>query len=337
MKTHRVFFYLLIGILFPFIVSGHEVGVLPFENQRNNAQQNWLGYYMQYRLESGLSQQPGLTIKPLSWLRLWRFNIESAQKTPHPESTSRKFHIISGSYQKVFNMMYVHLTLKDSHGNMLATEETDFLLMDVNERLDQMLMRLYHTIGKKLELKRTEDFTFSNEISPFFNLRHFLFAPDVKVSSDLFYTAKLRLKQYPVTAFRQDLIESLIIFSRLKVEKGGARYLDLAESWTRKFLKKDEKNVRLKGFLAEIFYFKEAGKSFVRKLSETAINNDPNFDLPYLLMCLINGIATDESEEYLKRLEQINPWIIPKDRSETVQFQHGILTDHIIKSVNSNR
>lgn len=330
MKKIRTFFCFFIGILYPFLAQSLELGVTPFENQRRH-QQDGLGYYIQYRLESSLRQQAGLTIKPLSYLRLWQFNIKHATAESRVKATP--FYLISGSYQKVFNSFYLQIKLSDHLGTELATESMEVAYSDFEKNLDRLLRK----VTRSLKVKWSPDqnlIPYSSKILPFFRVREYLYKVDVKISPGIFYDCYALLDLYPSKSFKQDLVEALIIYSRLKLQSEGARYLALAESWTRQFIKMSDQDSTLKAYLAEIFYLKEYKTEFIKQLALSAIEADPAQNaLAYLLLCLIEDPRGEESEQYLKKMDEINPWIIPNSLSDKVQFQHGILTPYLTQRV----
>lgn len=337
MKKIRVIICFFIGILSPFIIHGLTLGVLPFENQRSNTQQDWFGYYIQYRLESRLVQQTGLTIKSLPFLRLWEFNTRLYKNDPALNLNLPPFYLISGSYQKVFDSFYIQINLMDHLNKVVKSKEIEIKFKEIDSELDQVLVDICDPIIQNWNTENS-GISFSPDMQPLFKLREYLYKPRGEISPDLFDTVYLVLDQYPAIAFKHNLIEGVLIFSRLNLRNTGTRYLGLAENWARKFLKETPKDSLLNAYLAEIFYLKDFTSPFVEKLSLSAIELDSNRSaLPYLLLCLVKGITTAESEGYLKKLDEINPWIIPRDPSDSVQFQHGILTHFIIENFNQGQ
>ena len=334
MKKFRVYICFFIGILLPFVGHSTELGVFPFENQRNNSQQNWLGYYIQYRLESSLFQQTGLIIKPLSFLRLWQFNANNSDTPPASDLNPKPFFLISGSYQKVFDTFYLQVNLTDNLKNVIKSKEIEIPFKDLDKELDHLLADICGSFVKKWNIE-SKELLFSADMQPLFELREYLYKPGIEISPDLFYCIYSLMDKYPSIIFKRDLIKGLLVFSRLNLNNNGTRYLNLAESWIRKFLKEEEKDSFLNAYLAEIFYLKDFDKAFIEKLSLSAIKFDSTTNaLPYLLLSLTKGLTAVESEGYLKKLDEINPWIIPEDHSDKVQFQHGILTHYIIENFN---
>ncbi len=92
------------------ILGNQWVGILPLTNQRPTPNQNWLGNYIQARIQSFLFLNSDWKFHSQETLRLWYFKSKPSLATLTPVNQYTTL-LIHGDFQKVIDLMSLTLTI----------------------------------------------------------------------------------------------------------------------------------------------------------------------------------------------------------------------------------
>ena len=306
--------------------NGQElVGIFPFSNQRSNQSNDWLGYYIQAGLEVRLRDNSDWLFHNMSVLRLW----QNKSKTSYPVSHQNSI-LITGSFQQVLRLGFIHARIKrisDNSSDIEMDFETSFTDNTLAEILDELSIEIGKWIhpGFKLENKSRLPAYRQAGVKEVLRFRQVLFEdggiPEIRHVLELL---EFKAEQWP-DGFIGDLVEGMIILSRDLATNERNSVLNTVETVLRAATRKNRKSSRLYSLLAECYYLQGLAFSWVQAAANKSIKLDPQNDLGYVMLALASDSTSDVFSEALVGLNKVNPWIWPKEKAQSVQFQKGIL------------
>lgn len=317
---------LLFFVVFPTsLLSTELVGLLPFTDQRSQQKNDWLGYYMQARLEFNLRQSTDWEFHTQSALRLWKY--KSQATGPISSQTSI---LIMGTFQQVLNFGQIDLDVRRFSGGTVQASmhfEESFSNETLGESLDLLAAKLGQWVQPEFQLKTQDVFPDYRSLiaKEVFDYRRVLFLPggipEVSLTQKLLDQIDEKWGADPVA----DLAEGLIIISSELIESERNGVLNEAERVLRMATRKYARSARLHALLAEVYYLKRSDALWVETTAQKAISLDPQSDLAYLMLALVSDATSDAFRDSLMAVRQVNPRVWPDQVGETIRFQKGVL------------
>ena len=306
------------------LFSDELIGISPFINQRVGQSNNWLGFYIRDRVESGLRANKEWAFLGYDVIRLWQY--KSNPSTPITQRTTVQ---IRGSFQQVLQLGVLDLEIVRVNGSSKESErfEVQFEEVSLEEVLDELILKVGRWISRDFSMAGRAPFPGVRErgVREAFQMKEMLYMPGALPEIGSVLRFQDVLKKNPRLNGIGDLTESMIIVSRGLGEVEGRSLLNKAGSILRRALLRQPKNPRLLSLLAEYYFLTEQPSSWVRKTAKEALVIDEQNSLASLLLLLI---AKPTSEAFTSRregLERVNPWIFPKSGHNRIHFQKGIL------------
>ena len=327
MAFKKIFIFLITFLLLfsELPVAGELIGILPFSNQRIGQENDWLGFYIQARIETNLRGGSNWNFHNLSTLRLWKHKTNMSQPvSPHHSI------LIIGSFQQVMNLGYINVRVQRIQG-LAASAEKAFEVYFTRDNLEEKLDILSTEIGQWIEpgfkLNEKKGFPSHKEtgVREILEYRQLLFKP--AVIPEISLTRQLRdiMSGDAPGEFIADLAEGLIIISLEIGGNEGNSILKESESLLRIATRTHIDCSRLFSLLAENYYFSKKPLSWVRKTAKQSIEFDSQNDLGYLLLALARDSSSDTPANTDNELDKVNPWIWPEKTTDAVQFQKGVM------------
>jgi len=316
----------LFFLLFPQVLCCAElVGVLPFVNQRVGNQSNdWLGFYIQARVESNLRQDTDWQFHTLSVLRLW-----NGESIPPVAISAQNSILISGSFQRVLQTGYIISKISRQNNSKHSQRSFEFYFTDKN--LDSIIDQLSQKLGKWIQsdFKTGKPVHFPQSdisgIKDYFEYRRIMYEPESL--PQIRHTLQLLdlIESRNSCEMAVDTAEGMLILSQDLAGIEQTSLLKKVEWLLKKTIKGCKKNARLISLLAETFYFKKDSVDWIRKTALEAVDVNAQDDLGYALLALIADSGSSEEIKNRSALQQINPWICQPYKEGMAQFQKGIL------------
>lgn len=317
---------ILFFLLFPQVLFSTElVGILPFTNQRAGNQKNdWLGFYIQARIEANLRQKASWQFHSLSVLRLWN------SKSNSPDAVSSENSIlISGSFQLVLQTGYINVQIARTNSSVHSQEilEGYFTQDKLDEKIDQLSQTLGKWIKPDFNIKKPIHFPQLNNggIKDFFEYRRIMYEP---VSlPEIRHTLQLLdlTESQNSCEMTIDTAEGMLILSQDFEGVEQTSLLNKVEGLLKRTIRICKKNARLISLLAETFYLKKEEISWIKKTALEAIRLNSQDDLGYVLIAIISEPGSTKGIKNLTALKKVNPWICQRNNGGYPQFQKGIL------------
>jgi len=315
---------------FHHVLGAELIGVLPFSNQRYQEQGDWLGYYIQARIQANLKNNSDWRFYPQNVLSLW--SLRTDQSLPvSPQTTI----LIEGSFQQVAGFGYISLqisrcnTKEKQQDKLETTFETDHL----DHAIDELSALVGRWIDPKFLLREPAGFPVldSDLTQPLLNLRKRLFRNEgmPEIRSILFLEEKVsESSPYQVIC---DLAELMLISSQLLENREQKLVYSRVESLLRKAILKNRKQPRLYLLLAEVYYLNGSYAAWVEKTADDAIQLGDVSGLGYLLKELVAGPENARDSQNIDRLNEVNPWLLSGKVDSAEMFQQGLLKEELLQ------
>jgi len=326
---YAIFILVSFSILNP--ASGKElVGIVPFTSQRDNPADNWLGFYIQARMQSFLANGNECNFHSLNTIRMWQFSSELSS----PISIQNTL-LITGSYQVVLDqgIVEIHVERFSPH-SISKTFEISFAVEELESKLDQLFSLIYKWVFPRSNLKRSFEYPPHNKkgIRDIFQFRELLFNPISKPEIHHIDHIRDLIDSEDLAEFVSDLAEGMIIVSTELLAKERKVLLEETERLLRSAAMKHFKSSRILSLLAETYYLNKKENAWVKKTAKQANDLDSYNDLALLLQILSNSEQNDQVNLILKKLNDVNPWIWPDETEERnkAHFQKGIYKSELL-------
>ena len=304
--------------------SSELVGVLPISNQRAHKQINWLGYYIQARILSNLRSNSKWRFHSNDAVHLWKHRSNAIL----PISSGTTI-VIEGNYQIVLRFGHLNLRVKRYQKSLVTQMET-FESTFSEEELDIAIDDLSLIVGKWIEpefhlsKKRTDHGILTIGLKEVYAYRAMLFdsleQPNIQQTLNL----KEMLTNDSPADWICDLAQGMIILSQYLDKNEKIYLLNQSERLLRNAIKGKKPYARLYALLAETYYFNNELSSWVAKTAQEAIILDPQNDLGYLLISLVELTKPQAERKSLSRLRSINPWLWGDKTGSEIKYQKGI-------------
>lgn len=314
----------IICLITPYRAFSKElVGVLPFANQRINPSDNWLGYYIQARMQSFLENNCDCSFHSLETIHLW----QNQASFSTPISVGSKV-IISGSFQVVLEQGLLEVTLNRISPVLQSQAiKIDFSIGELELKLDQLSLTIANWIGQKSKKQERIDFPGHTEkgIKELFRLREKLYQPGMAFDMNLLRKPLDYLKIHKHNGFVADVVTGMLYASESLTIEENKRMLAQAEQLLRTAASGPEKNARIHALLAQVFFQSGKETSWIIKTAEQAFEQDKYNELAILMLILANAESEDNNQSLIKQLNDVNPWIWPDEtkNESQAQFQKG--------------
>jgi hypothetical protein len=303
------------------LLSKDLVAVLPFENQRPHQTDNWMGFYLQARMESYL-QGFNCGIQSSNTTRLWQF--KSNGELP---VSSQNTVLISGSYQIVLNYGIVEIRVQRVVPE--GRQKVFYASFDIKE-LAHGLDTVYGSVAKWIDplFQNREQFQYPEPdvegIRQVFQFRQILYQPAVIPEIRVMLQLRDLVALKSVRAYMADLAEGMMIISKDLPKTEKKQLLAETEEILRTEASSERKNSRILSLLAEVFHLNARPASWVEKSAEEALKMDPENCLALLMLALSMEKDEEKTKAVLSRMHDANPWIWPGDTEGEIQFQKGL-------------
>ncbi len=304
------------------------VGILPFSNQRPNSDLDWLGFYMQARVEANLRDNSTWEFHPLSVLRLWNYKSKISQPV-----TSRNTILISGSFQQVLHFGYLRVRVRriQRPDPVLKKFEIEYTDENLNEKLDSLSAEIGQWIRPEFKLLKTASFPAFNlaGIKELCQYRRLMFRPTER--PEIRHTLHLQdlLSSRSPREMIADVAEGLIILSQGLKDREQKSLLDLIERLLRNATIRYMEDSRLYALLAETYYFKQMYAAWIEKTAKNALKFDPHNDLALILLIAVADFDSEQVTGYIDKLKEVNPWLWGSHGNKPILFQKGILESEL--------
>ncbi|MBU2513069.1 hypothetical protein KJ966_17145 [bacterium] len=330
----KAFIFILISYLFtvPSITLSRElVGVVPLTNQRSNQANDWIGFYIQARLQAYLAETIEIDFFPLETLRLWQYK----SKPSLPVSKNNSI-LISGSFQQVLQNGVVNIQMQ-----RFIPEKRDqfykilFSMDDFEIELDKLFAEICLWINP--ECKPLAGFKYpilqSVRIETIFKYRQFLYIPGAIPEIGTTLQMKELVDENSRAEFIADLAEGMVIVSKNLLLDEQKAFQGEVELLLRSAAMKHPKDCRILALLAEIYYLNRKDSEWVVKTATEALSINPNNSLALLMQVLATDVPDSDIKSLLDKLTEINPWIWVKsdENQEVVQFQNGLFHSELLQ------
>ncbi len=324
-------FIILAGFFAPNPASCSElVGIVPFTNQRDNPANDWLGFYIQARLQSYLAEGCDCSFLSLSIIRLWQHQANRTIPVTIENSV-----LIMGSYQQVLEQGILDISVKRFSP---LNEQKEFKISFAKDELELDLDLAFKSIAEWIDpgFKQMKPFNYprheGSEVGKIFEFRKMLYAPKTIPELSSLQQLKTLVNSNSPQEYIADLAEGMIYIAHQLPTVEKQPLLNEAERILRSAAMQHIKNSRIHSLLAEVFFLTGKESSWVIKTAEQAINLDKNNSLALLLLILSETDDRIKTRESVNKLNDINPWIWPEqsEGEDFPQFQKGIFNTELI-------
>lgn len=320
---------ILICISFPSPASCKElVGVVPFTNQRQTFNENWLGFYIQARMQSYLSQSCSCDFHTLDTIRLWQQKADADT----PISIQNTI-LVSGSFQKVLGQALVEIKVKRFSPEIKETGfQSAFPIESLGSHLDQLSQSVVEWIQSSPAKALPFSYPDSSEtgVVDFFRLRQELYATHSIPKIESLKRVRETISDMTPGEYVADLGEGMILMASELPAEQKKQLLEEAERLLRTAAMKYLNNARIHALLAEIFFLAGKEITWVEQTARQANKMDPFNDLALLMLVLTKTESDGKIVSTLKQLNDINPWIWPDQDGSRAQFQKGLFRTELL-------
>jgi hypothetical protein len=324
---HIKIFALLAVYLFPFpLIGGELIGVLPLTNQRLKADSDWIGFYIQARMEALLRRNSDWRFHTLRTLQSWQFGSDRSQPV-----TSHSTVLIAGSFQQVGDFAYIQLQAKRyrPQSGPGKTFEVTFALVKLDEVLTEMAHRVGNWIQSGFTVREGVDFpSFGDpEVETFFRMQHQLFQPGAFPETRLVLRLLDAFSSERPVAYSVGLAEGMLILSLRLTETERDDIIRKTETLLRQAIEKNRSDPFVLGLLAETFLIGGKPMAWVEKTAMEAVEQDRELALGHVLILLSADLDEPALADRLEQLNAANPWFWEVVQHERVSFQKNLLNE----------
>jgi len=303
--------------------SAELVGVLPFTNQRSGASDDWIGFYLQARIQSGLRANSDWSFHTLRTLQCWALGTDRSQPVSAQSTV-----LIVGSFQTVARFAHISLQIRRYRPQpMLKNFAVSFAVQALDETLDDLSRQVGQWIDPGFKFRKQPDFPqYRNpQTETHFRLQQQLFVPEAFPETRLV----LQMEEWVTVEQPPDLIaglaESQLVLSRNLNETERVSLLNRSESLLRQAVIRHPGHAALQVLLAEVYFLNDRLPAWVEKTAEEALQLDSQQELALVLILLVMEEDEAARRERLLRLEAVNPWFWTVAKQGTVPYQKNLL------------
>ena len=322
---------ILVCSLAPHPVSGNElVGIAPFTNQRDNPANDWLGYYIQARLQSFLAEGcEDCRFHSLSTIHLWQHQVHKGVPI-----TVQNTVLITGSFQFVLDQGILDISLKRFTPR---NDQKEFAISFARDELEIKLDKLFLSVAKWIQpgFRHKNRFSFPRHteltIQKMLIFRKSLYEPTSIPDLNSIRELNRQVKKQRYDLFVADIAEGMIFAANQLLLAEKKTLLIEVERMLRSAAMNYVNNARIHALLSETFFLLGKQGSWVSKSAEQARDLDENNSLALLMLILSDSGEKKKTRDMVHKLNDINPWIWPdkKETSDLPQFQKGLFRSEL--------
>ncbi len=313
------------------VFSRELVGVVPLTNQRANQANDWMGFYIQSRLQAYLTETIKADFYPLETLRLWQYKSKSSIPVSKNNSV-----LITGTFQQVLQLGVVNIQVQRFLPEKRRQLYSIQFSMDAFEgELDKLFGEISLWINPGSKQLTGFDYPTPQSIrtETIFKYRQLLYSPGIIPDTAITQRMKGLVKENSRAEFIADLAEGMVILAKNLLLEEQKALLGEVEQLLRSAAGKHIMSSRIRSLLAEIYYLNNKSSEWVTKTATEALNINPNNSLALLMQILASEIPDSDIKTYVDKLYKINPWIWAgkNSKQEIVQFQNGIFRTELLQ------
>ena len=317
------------------MLGNQWVGILPFTNQRSTPAEDWLGHYVQARIQTFLQLNSDWTFHSQESLRLWFYKTKPQLTLPSPINRFTTL-LIHGDYQKVIDLVSVRLSITkfDLKSGEIITDQfqKDFLFDQLENEIDQLALRLGQWASPEFKLLESSNYPKSKLLSHqnLMSLSATMFAPKVLPETGLVLSLMDDPEIIDQPKALSILSEAMIVLSQNMNDKDKVYFQNQIDKKLRSALRSSPNHSDLLALFAENMFFMQEDNALVNQAAKSAILSDSNNELAYLIFSLSGKVENTDKTESLQYMKEINPLLWPDATSDAIQFQKGILTSKLL-------
>ena len=334
-KAAIVCFVFLLGCFVSFTqpLANQLIGVLPLTNQREIPQDDWVGFYIQSRLQSYLTESLSAEFYPPETLRLWY------HRSKNRGSVSKKNTVIlTGSFQKVLQIGIIDIEVKRILPEKTSRRfKTQIDWSNVTKELDTLFHQISVWIDPKAKavqnLKHPQFDSEPFKVSMEFRKELFFSGKTPEVQAVARMKTMVNHNSHPETV--GDFAAAMIMLTENLLLNEKKSFLTSLEQLLRSTAMNHPKNARIHALLAAVFYLNHQEPGWVLATSSKALEVNPHNSLALLMQIVTSESPDSDIKADVDKLYEINPWIWPRSgmTEMDVRFFNGVFDNDLQKII----